>query len=82
MSESGQISIKELRDYADRGAGGRLGDGDYLLALVEAVEALREIHEMNCGCDQPGSWAKCIYPPEEMAALSRFLFDTHTPRSS
>ena len=33
--------------------------GDVLSALVEVVEALREMHEEECGCRDPGNWDVC-----------------------
>jgi hypothetical protein len=45
---------------------------DLIAAAKAAREALREIHEFNCGCEQPGRIAYCMAEPvREFELLAR-----------
>lgn len=65
------IDLTALRDRWTRWVSGDDGTGrplvvspDELLALVAAAEALDEVHEYQCGCDEPGNPAICVAKPE------------------
>lgn len=73
MSAEHRISISETRRVA-----GELPDGkarDALLMLIDSAEALRRIHEDDCGCDRPGDFTICAWPPPDGGLLARFDFD-------
>lgn len=69
-----RISISDARSLA-RG----YDEGDplreALLALIDAAESLRRVHEDDCGCDAPGQFAICAWPAGDGALLARFDFD-------
>lgn len=54
---------------------------DLLAALSdkEAREALAEVHEFQCGCDEPGRVDVCVAKPVSAFAL---LTDTDTPKKA
>lgn len=74
---SDRISIAALKEAAPV-AGVPLTvtlEGEVLAALVDAVEALREVHEYHCGCDRPGNLSACVCEPQsEFEILARFDF--------
>jgi len=49
----------------------------HLLTLIDAAEALRRIHESECGCTRPGSPA-CWWSGPDGTLLGSFDFDEVT----
>jgi hypothetical protein len=68
---TGRISISDAR----RLAGEHPELRDHLLALIDAAEALRDVHESECGCDRPGTTARCDWVGADGELLGRFEFD-------
>ena len=64
------ISLRDFRRAAVKFDGARL-TRDEAFAFAEAVEALHEVHERLCGCDNPGD-QQCCRTPSLYSPLARF----------
>jgi hypothetical protein len=67
-------AVKSIGEMQARAALAEARRGEIYLSerVAELEKALREIHEYNCGCDEPGRFGLCVAQPVVLfAVLSR-----------